>query len=67
MIEIIERNDVGAKTLTSLGLSRADARRLLRSGASYDEARHLIRELGCPPSLVADILLWAAEVESGRS
>jgi len=44
-----------------LGLSRHDAARL--AGAVHvEDARVLIEDVGCPPSLAADILLFASDL-----
>ncbi|MCS7007100.1 MAG: hypothetical protein NZL88_06050 [Gaiellaceae bacterium] len=53
--------------LASLGLEEAEIEELLQQGASAADAWHLIRDLGCPPKLATDILLWAAEVESATA
>jgi hypothetical protein len=67
MVGTEQRLAAHAELLTSLGMSLADASRLLaRRTIDVAEAQHLVRELGCPPSLAADILLWADELETLR-
>lgn len=61
-----QRIAADAELLARLGFHREDLDPLLRSGVSYEDARYLIRDLGCPPSLAADILCWASEVEASR-
>lgn len=64
MVEMSEQTSEH-EALTSLGMSIRDAGRLLRRRAiDLAEVQHLIRDLGCPPSLAADILLWADELDS---
>lgn len=61
------RHDLEEAQLLALGISRAEARRLVDAGASYEEVRHLVQDIGCPPSLAAELLLWARELEGERS
>ncbi len=50
------------ESLAALGLNPGDAARLAGHGAfAFEDARVLIQDLGCPPSLAADILLSAWE------
>lgn len=67
MAQICERDGVEAALLAGLGLKEADIEELLQRGACVADAQHLIRDLGCPPRLAAEILLWAAEVEGGAT
>ena len=57
-----------AQVLHSLGFSPGDVARMSRRGrVDVREARHLVRDIGCPPTLAAELLLWASEVASSAS
>lgn len=62
-MSICQPDGVEAAVLASLGLKRTDIAQLLRAGACVSDAQHLIRNLGCPPRLATEILLWATEVQ----
>jgi hypothetical protein len=49
--------------LAALGLHRDEIDALVRAGASVEDAWYLVRAIGCPPALAAEILLWASEID----